>query len=305
MRAHRARWTLLAAVLLAGCGGSVDSLSVPNPPPDTVTTAPTALTFPRGLENVTQSTVAGETTLTTPAMGPGGATLNGTVLGPAGPVAGATVEVVRFVQDEYRTVDLTSKPDGSWSLPKILGGRYRVRAWLPPTLDMVSPQIIYLSDSQRTSLTLTLTQYSGTNISVAINPPTPYVNQPLNLIVEVTNPTVGGDGVITNPPVTGASVSLVNGPDWNVMFGNPLTTNTNGQALFQVSCTVPGDDPLSAQVGSSNPVSLQLPPCSEPPPPTTTTTAPAPTTTCPPGSTTTTVVPFGQPNPGPPAQSGC
>lgn len=300
---------VVAAFALGGCGGNVASLSLPNPPAVTVTTAAPQQTLPPGLDNVDQSPVAGSTTTTAPSMRPGDASLDGTVLGPAGPVAGATVEVDRFVGDSMATTELTTRADGSWSLAGILGGRYRVRAWQPPSLDMVDPQIFFLSSTQQLSLTLKVSKYKGPNISVAINPPAPVVDQPVNLVVEVTDPTVGTDGVITNPPVTGVAVTLVGGPDWQVANGNPLTTGADGQVLFQVSCTTAGYDPLSAQAGTSAPVPLQMPSCSEPPPPPTvppTTEAPAPTTTCPPPSTTSTTggIVLGQGG-GPPQQAGC
>jgi len=305
---------LLAALgsagLLAGCGG-VATLSFPNPPPQTPAPPATVQTLPAGLDGVQEATVAGTPTTAPVSIGPGDAALTGSVLGPAGPVAGATVEADRFVGDAEATVLVTTRADGSWVLPNILGGRYRIRAWQPPSLDMVEPQILFLSSGQHLSLTLRVSEYKGPNIAVAIDPPSPVVGQPVSLAVEVTSPTVGSDGVVTNPPVPAASVSLVDGPDWAVSSGNPLTTDAYGEAVFDISCTAPGDDPLSAQAGSAPPVPLQMPPCSEPPPPPTTPTTTQPpstqpplatTTTCPPTPTTTT---RGLGIGGPPAQSGC
>jgi hypothetical protein len=166
---------------------------------------------------------------------------------------------------------------------------------------MAAPQTLFLVAGQPQSLSLQLTSYQGQQVQVAINPAAPVIGQPANLVVQVTNPSVDANGILTMPPVAGAQVTLVDGPNWQVNNANPLTTNAAGQATFAVQCTSVGAAPLSAQVGSSPPVSLQMPACA-PPPPTTTTSTTNPfsstSTTCPPGppapDTTTTLLTFGQ-----------
>ena len=322
-----ARWVaaLVAAVALGGCSGGVSTLTVPDPPATTVAAPAPDATLPPGLASVAEPGVAGATTTTVPAIGPGGASIAGTVLGPTGPVPGATVEIDRFVGDSYSSARTATAADGSWSFARILGGRYRVRAWQSPSFDMATPQVLYLAAGQPQSLTLHVDQYKGPQVSVAINPAQPVDGQPADLVVQVTNPTVGPDGVLTNPAVVGAPVTLVDGPAWQVANGNPISTDTAGRALFVVQCTSPGADPLSAQVAGAAPLVLQMPACAPPPaltvpstapdlsvpgstdtvpgtgtgggnPVTTTTCPPATTTTLPPdtgGTTTTTVLAFG------------
>jgi hypothetical protein len=99
----------------------------------------------------------------------------------------------------------------------------------------------------------------------------------------VTVPTVGADGVVRNLPQVGVSVTLTDGPQWLVYNGNPLSTDSSGQVLFQLSCQAAGSQAISAEVGSGAAVALQLPDCVPPP----TTTLP-PSTTAPPPSTSTT-----------------
>jgi hypothetical protein len=268
----------------AGCGG-VQSFSVAPPPATTVAPPAPPETLPPGLASVPELAVPGVTTTTAPAIGPGPASLNGTVNGPAGAVAGATVEVDRFVGDVYASARTTTAADGTWSFRNLLGGDYRVRAWLAPTLDMDTPQTVFLAANQPQSVALQLTSYAGNQVEVAINPSTPVQNQPTNLVVQVTDPTIDGNGVLTAPPLAGAVVTLVDGPGWQVNNGNPLTTDSAGHAVFQVECTVVGTDPLSAQVGQNPPVTLRMPSCAAPPP--TTTVAPPyqpTTTTCPPAN---------------------
>lgn len=296
------------AVAAAGCSAGVENLSFPNPPPVTAGQPQTSTaTLPPGLASTAEAPVDGATTTTAPAVGPGPATLNGTVLGPGGPVGGAVVEADRLVGDAVAVAHTTTAADGSWSLRNILGGRYRVRAWHGPNLDLPSPQIIFLAAGQPQSLTLQLSAYPGPQVSSAVNPANPVAGQPVNLVVQVTNPTVGSDGVLTYQPVGATPVALVDGPGWRVKGANQAPTDANGRALFSLVCTTPGPDPLSAQVGAGNPTPLQMPDCTAPPPPPVATTPPAspgPTTstTCPnggppsstvPGSATTTTLLFG------------
>lgn len=278
-----------AALLLAGAGcSSVHGLSFPNPPPTTVASGSVGPTLPTDLSAVGQAGVPGATTTTLPPIGPGRASLNGTVFGPTGPVGGATVQVDRLVGDAFASARTTTAPDGTWMIPNILGGRYRVRAWQAPNLDLTTPQIMFLGGTQSLSVALQLNQFKGPQVAISIAPSAPQVKRRANLVVQVTNPTVGADGVLTNPGVAGATVTLTNGPNWLIYNGNPQVTDASGDALFQVTCQKAGKDPLAAQVDSNPPVPLHVPVCAKPPPPTTTTS----TTFPPPCQTTTTVFGF-------------
>jgi len=291
----RTRWLAIAgAMLLAGCG-TVQTLSYPTPPATSRTAVLTGPTLPTNLPSVAEATVPGSTTTTVPAIGPGHSTLNGTVLGPGGPVAGATVEADRLVGNQMASTETTTAADGSWEIGSILGGRYRVRAWQAPSLAATAPQIFFLGASQTESMTIELASFTGPSIASAIAPGVPVVGQMDNLVVQVTNPTVGPDGVVRDLPEVGVSVTLTNGPAWVVYNGNPQPTGANGEVLFQVSCQASGSSPMSAAVGGTSPVPLQLPDCVGSPTTTTTsTTSPCATPPGGPGdvSTTTTTTLF-------------
>jgi hypothetical protein len=277
----------LAAALLAGgglVGCGVQTLSYPTPPPTAHAVVTAGPTLPTNLPAVAEGAVPGATTTTLPHIGPGAATLNGTVIGPEGPVGGATVETDRLVGDQVAATQTTTAADGSWSINSILGGRYRIRAWQQPSLAVTSPQILFLGNHETHTLTIQLTAYTGPTVAASFAPANPLVGQIDNLVVQVTNPTVGQDGVVRNPPQVGVSITLTDGPQWQVFNGNPLATDADGQVLFQVSCEAAGPNPLSAAVGSGAAVPLQLPDC-EPPPTTTLPPKTTTTTTCPPAST--------------------
>jgi hypothetical protein len=286
----------LLAAGLAGCG--VQQLSFPTPPPTVRSVVTTQPTLPSNLPSVTEAPVPGAATSVAPRIRPGQATLNGTVIGPNGPVGGAVVNADRLVGDQMASTQTTTAADGSWSLSSILGGRYRVRAWQQPSLAMTTPQVLFLAGTETHTMTIQLTAFTGPTVASAFAPANPQVGQVDNLVIQVTTPTVGGDGVVRNLPQVGVSVTLTDGPEWLVHNGNPLSTDTNGQVLFQLSCQAAGSQPLSAEVGAGAVVALQLPDCV--PPPTTTvppsTTVPrastsTTSTTCPPAATSSTVPP--------------
>ena len=154
--------------LLGGCG--VETLHVCPPPatpaPATTTTTPLS----PDLTGVDLGKVSGRTTTTTVGIGPGGATLSGTVLGPQGPVPGATVEADRFVGSSEASKQVSTAADGSWTIPAILGGRYRVRAWQSPSLAMTTPQIFFLGGTQVMAIDLQVQAFTGQAISVCRQP---------------------------------------------------------------------------------------------------------------------------------------
>ncbi|MGH9054698.1 MAG: carboxypeptidase-like regulatory domain-containing protein [Acidimicrobiales bacterium] len=283
--------TALVAIALPSCS-AVHGLDFPAPPP-TSGAGVTQPTFPGNLASAAEGGVAGVTTTTAPPIGPGAATLNGTVFAPSGPVAGATVRADRLVGDASASTETTTAADGSWAITGILGGRYRVRAWLAPNLAATTPLIFFLGASDTHTMNIELTSFTGTDVASAVAPSPPTQGEPANLVVQVTNPTVGSDGVVRDTPVVGAGVTLDAGAGWAVSSANPAPTDVAGRVLFQVSCLQDGDDPLSVSVGAGVPVALQVPPCGAPPPPATSSPCPPPTgsTSSGPAPTTSTLLP--------------
>jgi hypothetical protein len=267
----RARVAVMAALILVGCAGKVTTLDFPTPG-STLPAPPT--TKARDLTGVTVAAVAGQPSVKV-SIGPGAATINGTVVGPAGPVGGAVVEADRLVGDAVGTVEVTAQADGTWTLPHVLGGRYRVRAWRPPDLALTTPEIFFLNGTDTKSLTLLLQQWNAANASAAIAPNPPIVGQPATLVVLVSTQVVDTMGVVRARATPGANVQLASGGSWTTSDPNPAITGPDGTASWQVVCTQAGPQPLAVVVDATNTFPLNLPPCGLPPP----TTAPSSTTT--------------------------
>jgi hypothetical protein len=237
-------------------------------------------------------------------MGPGKATISGSVRGPDGPVAGAVVHAERLVGEGAASMDLVTGDDGRFELPTVLGGRYRVRAWkaAPDNLSLVEPEVFFLEGSERKDLPLALTRYQGASVSAAIAPDPPLLGSPSNLVVQVVNREVDTNGIVRSTPIPSIAVELFGTGDWQLQSANPTTADASGRARWQLQCRRVGNQPLSVVVASTTTFNLNLPACTVPPPTvdetdpaaTSTTAAPAPapttttSTTRPPATTTTT-----------------
>jgi hypothetical protein len=269
------------ALLAVGCR-NVETLSYPAPPPTGATTAPTTV---GNLTGVATAAVAGGPQAAI-AAGPGNASMSGTVSGPNGPVAGADIHAERLVGTQVAAIDAISQADGTWTMPNILGGRYRLRAWRVPDLALTAPQIFFLAGGGDRSIALQLDKFNTVDVATAINPDAPTVGQAAGLAAEITVQSVDANGVVRVRPVAGASVELAGGLSWTVLTANPVPTSPGGRATWQVTCGAPGVQSLAVVVNNTDVYGVDLPACVVPPAPTTTTS-----TTSPPSTTTTTATP--------------
>lgn len=239
-------------------------------------------------------------TTTTVNIGPGRATVKGTVAGPDGPVAGAVVRAERLVGDARATMDIVTGEDGSFTVPKVLGGRYRVRTWKanPDNLALVEPLVFFLEGSETKTVELAVSRFQGVAASAAIAPDPPVIDSAANLVVQVVDQAVDGEGIVRSNPLPGVRVELFGSGDWRIASSAVTTTDSAGRARWLLECRRAGDQPLSVVVGEGSTFNLNLPGCVVPPPTeddedpdATTTTSRAGTTTTSRASTTTTARP--------------
>lgn len=272
------RGALVLAVVLAGCSpGGVKPL----PAPPTTKPRPSTTAVP-DLSGVMLKEVPGRITTTIP-LTPGRATINGTVAAPDGLVPGATVRFERLVDEGLTAFDLPTAPDGTFTLPNIKGGRWRVRAYRPPDLALVKPELFFLEETETKTLTLRLDRYQGVNVASALAPDPAVTDEPANLLVQVTLQSVDAQGIVRAVPVPGVRVELFGQGDWRIEGNAGQLTDSSGRALWRVRCQTQGRQPLSVVVGDDDGTfPLTLPDCVNPPP---TTTSSSTTTTKPTGTT--------------------
>ncbi len=287
------------AALLAACSGGDVALD-PLPPPPSTQARPST-TAPPDLTGVALPAVpAGRVTTTTAVVGPGKATIKGTVLGPDGtPVDGATVRVERLVGRSVAGIDVASAPDGSWSAQNVLGGGYRVRAWRAPDIAIAVPAFFFVGATETYPVELKLERNFGTTPQPAMAPNPPLVGGTSNLVLQLSNRSVDPNGVVNGVAMAGATVELAGGSGWSVGLANPTVTDAGGRARWELKCLAAGAQQMRLIVNGAEQFQLALPACADPPTPVTTapaaSTVPGATTSRPPGSTTPTTRPVTTP----------
>ena len=100
--------------------------------------------------------------------------------------------------------------------------------------------------------------------------------------VQVTTVVVDPNGIVRATPMVGVQVDLQGSGSWRVQSPTTAFTDVNGQAIWQLTCTSVGSQPLSVAIAGAG-YNLSLPPCQEaapssPPAPPDTSFAPRNTT---------------------------
>ncbi|MGH9273257.1 MAG: carboxypeptidase-like regulatory domain-containing protein, partial [Acidimicrobiales bacterium] len=135
----RLAFAALVAVVLVGAACTGDDDAEPSP-----TTSATSSTSVIDRSGIALAGVPGATTSTITERGT--TQLTGSVQGPSGLVVGATVRIERLVAGREIRTDLLTGPDGRFVLADVPGGRYRVRAFLAPSLVQAVPEVRFLQD---------------------------------------------------------------------------------------------------------------------------------------------------------------
>jgi Carboxypeptidase regulatory-like domain len=270
----------MAALLVAGCSG-LANLNIPTPASTVPSPGAPATTVVTDLSGVSLTPVPSAPPPPV-LLTPGTASLSGIVTGPSGVVAGATVLVERLVGNAVGSKTVTAGADGTWMLPGILGGLYRVRAWMAPALDLTTPTVLLLGAGQTMQVSLTLMSYNGQSVSATISPSPPEVGQVATLIVEATQQAVGNDGIVRATALPGANIFVSAAGDVVLAGTNPGTSNAAGQMQLALGCSSVGPVGLSATLDGLNTFALTVPDCSVfVAPITIPTTIPAPTSSVP------------------------
>lgn len=277
----------MVVALVGACSGG-DPAVDPLPPPPSTQPRPST-TAPPDYTGVGLPGAAGRATTTTVAIGPGTATVKGTVIGPDGtPTAGATVRVERLVGKAVASMDLASAPDGTWAALNVKGGSYRVRAWRSPDIAQTTPAFFFVGSTETYPVELKLERNFGTTPLPAVAPNTPFVGQSTNVVLQLSSRSVDPAGVVQGVPMAGATVALDGGAGWTVGLPNPTVTDAGGRARWELVCRGAGVQALRLVVNGAEQFQLALPACADPPVPVTAaSTAPRATTTTAPGATTT------------------
>lgn len=266
---------LACSAVLVACGSSTPR-TLP-PPSSTAPTTPESTTTTIDLSVVSLGTVPGETTTTLDQFGD--AVIGGTVFGPEGPVPGATVRLERLVGDSAQALEFLTDEFGAWLIQGLPGGRFRVRAWLAPTLGMTDPETFFLPDGDARSIDTTLRTFDRVDVLSGTRPSAPMIGDAVNLAVRITQQFVRADGVVVFDAVDNVPVR-VESTGWRPVDEPVGLTDADGQVVFTFECDRVTEVTATAVVGADRQqFPLAVPSCRPLPTTTTTTTAPPSTTT--------------------------
>lgn len=248
----RSRVALAALLLVVGaaCTRGDDDDAEPSP-----TTGATTSTTILDRSGIALAGVPGETTSTIVERGT--AVITGSVQGPTGLVVGATVRIERLVAGRVIRTDVLSGPDGRFLLPDLPGGRYRVRAFLAPSLAQVVPEVRFLQDGAEHDFPLVVEQQGGLLVRADVAPEPPLLGRPVNLVAVVSSRTVDADGVVRSTPVAGVSVELVGLGRWTLREDGDSSSTSTTDTLFGSTFTEPSQTP-TARTSSSGLVRYEL-----------------------------------------------
>lgn len=279
-----------ALVLLVFVVRNWDTVDLPRyETPEGFVVDPPPSTLPGDAQRPLLAGVVPGTTTTVVPPNTGTARLHGSVTGPAGPVAGATVRIERSIGGEIQSFDAVTDPLGQWDAQGIGGGRYRVRAFLPPTLTQRTAEVFLLGAGEERQLALVLDEFGEPSIAFGIAPEPAQLDQQVNVVVQVTGRFVDADGFVTNQPLVNGLVEVQTSFGFERNTGpGPLLTDAQGHVVVNYSCVSAGAVQLQATVRAAPgapPVTAQeVVECIDP--------AAIPTTVPePPGSTTSTTEP--------------
>lgn len=216
--------------------------------------------------------VTGHGPTTSIALGPGQATVSGSVIGDNGAISGATVQVERIASGASASTTVLSADDGSWTLPQVFGGRYRVRAWRAPDLAQTTWTAVFLGATETKQVQLRVRTVGGLNVDASIAPNPPILGEDANLVVLVTVKQVDDQGVVRATPQVNFDVDLVSYGGWRIVSANPVATDSRGQASWNVRCRATGHESIAVTIGTQT-IPLNIADCVAPPPETTTTVA--------------------------------
>jgi hypothetical protein len=263
------------AVVAGACSGGTPTASPDPTSPVVTTTTPTtvAATSTTARPTTTSSTLKPTTTSSTVlALGPGEATIAGTVSGPAGPLDGAVVRIERLVGKNVATQDVTTSGGGTYSVGSVLGGSYRVRAFRPPDFGTSTTEAFFLGATERKIVDLKVPAAGGERITATVSPNPPKVDQTATLTIQVGIGRVDDQGRLGITPRPGVPLSLAPAAGL-VLEGTPQAlTDANGSAAWRIRCLAEGANTFQLTVGNGI-TQVKIPACAPGPPP------PAPATT--------------------------
>ena len=210
---------------------------------------------------------AGVETITEPKVQGGTGSVAGTVTFEGEPVPGAEVQVERIVGDLSSSITTTANAAGDFTVGTLLGGRYRIRAYLPPSLSMRNAEVLFLPDNgQAKDLQLSLSNESSSKFTGRFVGDVARVGVNYTVAVEFRSAQVNDEGIIEDGPVPNELVAITVRKPLTVNGSILQTSDATGIARFTVRCSKEGNGRITITSRNTD-QNVTVPPCTVPPAP--------------------------------------
>lgn len=167
--------------------------------------------------------------------------LSGTVTGPDGPVGGATVRVERVVGDRVASTDVTAGGDGTFTVAQLLGGRYRVRAWLRPSLAATEAAVAFLAAAGGSAeVEIRVSRFDGRQLQAVLDSAEPRVGEPVTLRALYVQQSVDEAGIVVGDGIAGTQVRVELDGGFRLDDEPTAITGPDGIATWRVVCAREG-----------------------------------------------------------------
>ncbi len=265
----------LAAAILGSCSRKAATVTWPAVPTTLELRQASSTTIGPDFSDTPLATaLSQEQPSSTIAFGVGRVTMTGVVKGPDGPVEGAVVRIERLVDKSIASIDVTTDAKGRYRLNRVQGGRVRIRAYRSPDLAALEPIVTFASGEFNQDVNLK--RYDQTSIQWSLAPSEPRLNEPANIVVQVSRQDVGADGVLRQVPVPSVGVTVTPLGLLQTDLIQETLTNERGRVQFAMRCLGVGGSDLQVALATGESAQISPPSCREAT--TTTQTTIAPTT---------------------------
>jgi len=195
----------------------------------------------------------------------GNAAIKGSVyLSDSSPAEFAIVRLERHTSEGIGTLDVQTNSYGEYLVEDLLGGRYRVRSWIPNIATATESQVVFLDDKAKEPEGNVKTELEGENFTAELNFRLSKPDSDLALLelvdggpifvdsnglvaLSVTNKKVDHEGIIAISPIQGADVEIK--VSQGLTAGSTkFRTNQSGTALLNLTCESIGSGTLNASV---------------------------------------------------------
>jgi hypothetical protein len=197
----------------------------------------------------------------------GEAELRGRVTHDGEPVPDAAIQLERFVGVNSGSATVATRADGTFEAKKLLGGRYRLRAWLGDEYTLREAVTFFLVEDEKRDLPLELVDVPrGANFVVRVetDPSSPVVGREAEITFTVLREVIAPDGSVEEEvALADWDLELVGVDDWEIRGSRTRTTDDDGRVRFEGTCEERGAQEALVQIGLVS-KRVDLPACREP-----------------------------------------